>query len=666
VANQDNNRGLSVVKNPVRQKLNSPEARGLRERGQVILMVGLATVVMFGIVGLAVDVGRLYVTRVELGRAVDSAALSGILEFDGTIPGLAVAKTNAEWYFDQNEPGPGVWREAWPNPDANELTMDATKSVNMIFLSVLGINTASVSAHAKAGFGTQFLDAALVLDATPSMAGNPIAQAKLAATSFKNILLGSNPTGNVKVGVTAFRGCFKATSGSSTPHSECVPLSTWKTDLVYSHATLDTVLTAIAGGGGSVGTNVCTGLAKGWDIISGPGNHNNDITYPGNRQYLILLSDGDNYYPGNNTYTAPSGDDNAPMNSASTPQGTVIGTGEYPCQPNYSCGSPWNTAPSNTPCINGVYGTGDLMTDDFNSNTWTGGTGWSGNWTATGNATLTNSSTPLGSHHVRLTGTGASNGVITRTADFSGISGADLEYSIKRNSAASGTDRVYVEVSTDGSSWTTLRTHNNGGGSGLTNTGTNYAQQSIPLPAAVAYAPSVYIRFRGSMSSTTDQFFVDSITISSGSANGYLDGNDGSNPTYCDDGVNIQTNTPRERQLDVRSLRLAREMKLQEVEIFVVAFAGGVPGCNLDPDNGYNAGLIYNDEETADCNAVNDSTPGPIGNNTDDRRANFRLLMCIASNTQDSHDHYFFANDESELQGIFTKIANQIAHRLIE
>ena len=60
------------------------------------------------------------------------------------------------------------------------------------------------------------------------------------------------------------------------------------------------------------------------------------------------------------------------------------------------------------------------------------------------------------------------------------------------------------------------------------------------------------------------------------------------------------------------------------------------------------------------------SVAGPIGNNTNEGTANHRLLKCIASSSQGTLDHYHFAETEDDLQAIFTKIANQIAHRLIE
>ena len=325
------------------------------ERGQIILMVGLATIVMFGIVGLAVDVGRLYVTRVELGRSLDAAALSGILELNGQSSGLANAEAKALEYFDDNEQNavPNVTVcDGDPNPpcngENNTLTMDATKSINMIFLSVLGIKTASVSAHAKAGFGTQFMDVALVLDSTNSMQGNPITQAKQATEDFKDILLGSNPSGNVAVGFTPFRGCYRANSPFAlaplpSSKSNCVHQENQVTYLGTDSTLLSNRINAIDATGGS-GTNVCNGLAKGWEILDGSGNH---LAEDENLRFLILLSDGDNNYTGSYTY------DDSPYDSPHAYNG-------YDCRPWQSCVNPLNVgenSSSSNPCEDDYIGT---------------------------------------------------------------------------------------------------------------------------------------------------------------------------------------------------------------------------------------------------------------------------------------------------------------------
>ena len=333
--------------------------RKRQQRGQIIIMVGLATVVMFGIVGLGVDVGRLYVTRVELGRSLDAAALSGILELNGQTSGITNAEAKALEYFYDNEPSSAVASvtvcNGDPNPpcngENNTLTMDADKSLDMIFLSILGIKTANVSAHAKAGFGTQFMDVALVLDSTNSMQGNPITQAKIATEDFKDILLGSNPNGNVAVGFTPFRGCFRAITRYAyaplpTSKSNCVHQENQVTYLGTNSALLSSRINAIDATGGS-GTNVCNGLAKGWEILDGAGNH---MAEDDNLRFLILLSDGDNNYNGSYAY------DDSPYDSPHAYNG-------HDCRPWLSCVNPLNVGESNSssnPCEDDTIGTSDV------------------------------------------------------------------------------------------------------------------------------------------------------------------------------------------------------------------------------------------------------------------------------------------------------------------
>src|SRR5678816_3394787 len=75
------------------------------ERGSILILVVLSALIIVGSAGLAVDVGRLYAAKAELSRAVDAAALSGVLEFNGQASGLTSAQTKAEAYMVMNEPG---------------------------------------------------------------------------------------------------------------------------------------------------------------------------------------------------------------------------------------------------------------------------------------------------------------------------------------------------------------------------------------------------------------------------------------------------------------------------------------------------------------------------------------------------------------------------------
>jgi len=297
-----------------------PSGSARREAGQILVMMGVAAIALIAILGLAIDIGRLYVAKAELSRAVDAAALAGVLE----LPDIYGAADQATAYLAENEPNADP--EITPHPEDNSLTVNATKSIRLLFLPLVGIDSASVSAHAKAGFGVAYLDAALILDATGSMAGSPISNAKQAADQFKDTLLGQAPNGRTAVGVTPFRGCFRSagqTQYAPKPlnYSNCVNHDSQFTPLTSNLSTLENGIQAIDAQGGS-GTNVCGGLLAGLEILDGPGNHLDDVR-PGEtlRRYAILLSDGDNTYNNYSYQASPSSPhvkclpDSSPWNS---------------------------------------------------------------------------------------------------------------------------------------------------------------------------------------------------------------------------------------------------------------------------------------------------------------------------------------------------------------
>lgn len=62
-----------------------------KQTGSVAILAGLALLVLFGFLGLVVDLGNLYVNKTELQNAADAAALSGARELDGSSGGIAKA-----------------------------------------------------------------------------------------------------------------------------------------------------------------------------------------------------------------------------------------------------------------------------------------------------------------------------------------------------------------------------------------------------------------------------------------------------------------------------------------------------------------------------------------------------------------------------------------------
>jgi hypothetical protein len=267
------------------------------ERAQALPIVALLAVVLLGMIGLAIDVGRLYIAKAELSRAIDSAALAGVLE----LPDVTAAESRATAYLQENIPGASA---SFPGNDTNSLRVQGTRTVELSFMGILGFDTFDVKATASAGFGFVPNDSAIILDSTGSMgdapcnsaqnnSGCPIKEAKDAADSFVDMLLGGSNT-QAQVGYAPYRGCYNPPLNKPN----CVPTS-MIVDFTSSNSSLQTGIGNTNATGGS-GTNVCLGLDQALTMFSGSN------AQPGTNvvRSVVILTDGDNNY---NAYSYGSG-----------------------------------------------------------------------------------------------------------------------------------------------------------------------------------------------------------------------------------------------------------------------------------------------------------------------------------------------------------------------
>ena len=130
---------------------------------------------------------------------------------------------------------------------------------------------------------------------------------------------------------------------------------------------------------------------------------------------------------------------------------------------------------------------GAIAADDFASGGWSGGSGWSGNWVPTGSASVVTTGDPLSApYHLKLTSTGKA----VRIVDLSAAEKPRLRFWAKAGSFGSS-DRAYLKVSTNGSTWTTIRTWSSSQG---------YTYNDIDL-SPYQGAGNLWISFEGSMTS---------------------------------------------------------------------------------------------------------------------------------------------------------------------
>ncbi len=76
--------------------MNAPTTPRHHQRGAVAIMFGLSVVVLFGFMGLALDLSQTYDRKTELQNASDAAALAGARELNGTTAGINLAVSKAK------------------------------------------------------------------------------------------------------------------------------------------------------------------------------------------------------------------------------------------------------------------------------------------------------------------------------------------------------------------------------------------------------------------------------------------------------------------------------------------------------------------------------------------------------------------------------------------
>jgi hypothetical protein len=121
------------------------------EKGQSIVILAFAVVVLLVFVGLTIDVGRLYGTRIQLSRAVDAAALAGVMELDDE----EAAEARARQFMRTNDIDPdeaNMAIAAGGIEHSNFLTVTAQLPMETMFLRFVGWEFVQVPAMAVAEF----------------------------------------------------------------------------------------------------------------------------------------------------------------------------------------------------------------------------------------------------------------------------------------------------------------------------------------------------------------------------------------------------------------------------------------------------------------------------------------------------------------------------------
>ncbi len=277
-------------------------------KGQFIIFVTLAFVLLGLFVGLAVDAGRAYLLRGRLSRLVDSVSMAGaryIVQGFAEAKARACDKARVNGYACVENGGPvDIQETTVPYPDGTSqigIQVSATASMNTSFMalgSLIGCGTTcqNVTVATSAIAAPGLVDLVLVVDDTGTMKGGPVAQGRLGAGAVVDKLIGGS-SDVVQIALVPFRACYsdqrlnlpnpparnQRAGAGCVLFDEIIPLTS-------DPATIQNGIDDWKAEGGYPGTNVCLGMHQGREVLFGDGSR--AIA----RKVMVILSDGDNSY----------------------------------------------------------------------------------------------------------------------------------------------------------------------------------------------------------------------------------------------------------------------------------------------------------------------------------------------------------------------------------
>jgi uncharacterized protein YegL len=167
--------------------------------------------VLMGMVGLAVDLGMVYVSHTRLQNAVDAGAMaaSAELPYDPNMSTDRVPQA-AQAMVARNYPEARVTGLS-EGSEIRSVCVNGEAEVPLLLLDVLGMADPTVKAAACAGFNN--LEIALVIDNSGSMSGTPIQKVREASEELADLIMPDGSRAATRMGLVPFRG--KVHVGSS-------------------------------------------------------------------------------------------------------------------------------------------------------------------------------------------------------------------------------------------------------------------------------------------------------------------------------------------------------------------------------------------------------------------------------------------------------------------
>jgi hypothetical protein len=177
-------------------KQTSNRSRVSKERGFVLIASAVSAVVLFGMAGLAFDIGRMYITKNEAQTYADSASLYAAQKLDGTSAGLASADNSVK-------SNPNAWNFATTAFDANKTIVEYSVDGATNWTTSSGVTSPATIAYVRV---TAVIDnfPLFLLPAT----GYSGTTATIKAAAIAGQILAGGPTGAPAGTATAYQSAY--------------------------------------------------------------------------------------------------------------------------------------------------------------------------------------------------------------------------------------------------------------------------------------------------------------------------------------------------------------------------------------------------------------------------------------------------------------------------
>lgn len=160
----------------------------LHDRGGAVAIYFVLTLIPLMVAtGAALDISRAYLVKQRLCSALDAAGLA-VGSASGTQEQLNAV---LQAFFAANYPRSEIGTPTTPvlTQNGNVLTVSAEATVETTLMKVIGVNSTTVGCFAQVTKSAKSLEVALVLDITGSMAGQRLADMKLAAKDLVDLVI---------------------------------------------------------------------------------------------------------------------------------------------------------------------------------------------------------------------------------------------------------------------------------------------------------------------------------------------------------------------------------------------------------------------------------------------------------------------------------------------